>query len=99
MARDPAFLFYSSDFLTGIIDLDMEERGQYITLLCLQHQKGHLSEKTIRFCVGCVSVNVLAKFDTDEDGLFYNKRLDAEIDNRAAFVDSRRKNGQKAMKK
>jgi len=51
MAKDPAFLFYSSDFLSGITDLTMEERGQYITLLCLQHQKGSLSEKTIRLSV------------------------------------------------
>ena len=43
MERDPAFLFYSSDFLSGIADLNMEERGQYITLLCVQHQKGRLN--------------------------------------------------------
>ena len=95
MPRDPAFLFYSSDFLTGIIDLSMEERGQYITLLCIQHQKGHLSQETIRFCVGNASVKVMSKFRQDEEGLYYNKRLDAEIDNRANFVESRRENGKK----
>lgn len=43
--KDPAFLFYSSDFLSGTLLMSDEEIGQYIKLLCLQHQKGHLKEK------------------------------------------------------
>ena len=95
MAKDPAFLFYSSDFLTGIACLSFEERGQYITLLCLQHQTGHLSEKTIRLSVGNVSVDVLAKFSKDDNGMYFNERLDLEIEKRSSFVDSRRENGSK----
>jgi len=93
MNKDPAFLFYSSDFLTGIVELTMEERGQYITLLCLQHQKGHLNEKTIRLSVGLVSDDVMSKFVKGENGLFYNERLEIEIDKRENFVESRRENG------
>lgn len=93
MAKDPAFLFYSSDFLSGIVDLTMEERGQYITLLCLQHQKGHLPEKTIRLSVGSVSVDVLKKFEKDESGNYFNKRLDEEVEKRVKFSESRRTNG------
>ncbi len=95
MAKDPAFLFYSSDFLTGVIDMTMEERGQYITLMCLQHQKGRLSERTIRFCVGSVSDTVMSKFRRDENGLYFNDRLESEIEQRAAFTKSRRENGRK----
>lgn len=94
MTKDPAFLFYSSDFLTGCIDLTMEERGQYITLICLQHQKGHLTEKTIRLSIGNVSEDVLKKFDKDENGLIFNKRIEEEIEKRRVFAESRRKNGQ-----
>lgn len=93
--KDPAFLFYSNDFLTGVADLTMEERGQYITLLCLQHQKGPLSEKTIWLSVGNVSVDVLNKFETNTNGFFINKRLQEEIDKRSIFIESRRKNGEK----
>lgn len=93
MTKDPAFLFYSSDFLTGCIDLTMEERGQYITLICLQHQKGHLAEKTIRLSVGNISDDVLKKFQTDDNGLLYNQRIEEEIEKRRNFNDSRRKNG------
>lgn len=95
MAKDPAFLFYSSDFLSGITDLTMEERGQYITLLCVQHQKGFLTEKTIRLLVGSVSVYVLNKFSKDENGNYYNERLKDEIDKRNNFTESRRNNGKK----
>ena len=93
MAKDPAFLFYSSDFLNGVSDLTMEERGQYITLLCLQHQKGSLSEKTIRLTVGSVSVDVMRKFVKDKEGNYFQSRLKEEIEKRANFTESRRNNG------
>jgi len=95
MAKDAAFLFYSSDFLDGVADLTMEERGQFITLLCLQHQKGTLTDKTIRLCLGSVSVDVLSKFTKDKDGNFYNERLMDEIEKRIQFTESRRNNGSK----
>jgi uncharacterized phage protein (TIGR02220 family) len=95
MAKDPAFLFYSSDFLTGVSNLTMEERGQYITLLCLQHQTGHLSEKTIRLTIGSVSVDVMSKFSKDTNGLFFNQRLDEESEKRKIFINSRIENGRR----
>jgi hypothetical protein len=95
MAKDPAFLFYSSDFLNGVADLTMEERGQFITLLCLQHQKGTLTDKTIRLSLGSVSVDVLSKFSKDKDGNYFNERLSEEIEKRIQFTESRRNNGSK----
>jgi hypothetical protein len=95
MAKDPAFLFYSSDFLNGVSDLTMEERGQFITLLCLQHQKGTLTDKTIRLCLGSVSVDVLSKFTKDKQGNYFNERLNEEIEKRIQFTESRRNNGSK----
>ena len=95
MAKDPAVLFYTQDFLTGCTDLTFEERGQYITLLCLQHQKGHLSEKTIRLTLGSVSVDVMSKFLKDEQGCYYNERMEDEINKRQHFLDTRFFNGKK----
>jgi hypothetical protein len=45
MSKDPAILFYTSDFLTGTFTMTDEQVGKYIRLLCLQHQKGSLTEK------------------------------------------------------
>lgn len=86
--KDPAFLFYSADFLVGVSDLTMEERGQYITLLCLQHQKGRLNERTISLSIPNVSQYVLDKFDKDENGLFYNKRVESEINKRNKYCET-----------
>ena len=96
--RDPAFLFYPADFLVGASGLTMEERGQYITILCLQHQKGRLSEKTIRLSLNLkslseISGDVIEKFCIDENGLYYNKRLEHEIGKRAKSANASRNNG------
>lgn len=88
--KDPAFLFYSKDFLTGVSDLTMEERGQYITLLCLQHQKGRLSGKAVALAVGNAAADVMAKFKQDSDGLFYNERLEIEAQKRAKHSEKQR---------
>lgn len=93
MSKDPAFLFYSQDFYTGVATLNWEERGKFISILCLMHQKGRLSEETIRFLVGSISDNLKCKFSIDEKGLWYNKRLEEETVKRNKFTESRRING------
>jgi len=95
MAKDPAFLFYSNDFLTGVSDLTFEERGQYITLLALQHQKGHLTEKIIKITVPNVSSDVLSKFSIDDEGNYFNKRLELEAKKRS---EHSRKQKERALK-
>jgi len=42
MAKDPAFLFYSKDWLEGTAEFMPNEKGVYIDLLAHQHQKGDL---------------------------------------------------------
>lgn len=93
MAKDPAFLFYSSDFITGVSTMSYEDRGKYITILAIMHQKGRMNEETIRFVVGSVSVMLKSKFSIDESGMWYNERLEQEIENRRSFVESRQNNG------
>ncbi len=90
--KDPAFLFYSSDFLTGTMLLNMEQKGKYITLLCLQHSKGRLSEKDMLHICGSYDADVFGKFVKDEDGFFFNERLSIEMQKRKAYSDSRRNN-------
>lgn len=75
------------------MDMTFEERGQYITILATMHQKGRLSEKTIRFIVGFISDNLKSKFCIDEEGMWYNERLEIEMQKREKFIQSRRKNG------
>lgn len=44
--KDPAFLFYSKDWLEGTAEMTSEEKGVYIDLLAHQHQKGSLPAET-----------------------------------------------------
>jgi len=97
MAKDPAFLFYSNDFLTGTMTLTFEDRGKYITLLCLMHQQGRLNDETIKFIVGDISNNLMSKFNRDDDGNWFNKRLEEETDRRNKFTESRRNNAKKKV--
>lgn len=93
--KDPAFLFYSNDFLSGTMLMTDEEIGQYIKLLCLQHQKGHLKEKEIlNICKGH-NEDIFSKFKKDEEGNYYNERLKYESDKRKAYSESRRNNRKK----
>lgn len=85
--KDPAFLFYPEAFIMGTYTMTDEEVGQYIRLLCLQHQKGHLRS------LGAVSEEVASKFIQDKTGLWYNRRLDEEKEKRQKFTESRRANG------
>jgi len=93
--KSPAVLLYTSDFLTGVSNLTMEERGQYITLLCLQHQQGHLSKKIMNLAVGIINEDVLKKFEVDENGLFFQHRMEEEIAKREHYVGTRYENGYK----
>ena len=43
--KDPAFLFYPSDFLTGTMFLNNDQVGIYIRLLCSQHQHGGIIDR------------------------------------------------------
>ena len=92
MAKDPAFLFYSNDFLTGTYLMTNEQVGQYIRLMCLQHQKGHLTEKDMLKICKRYDKDIFEKFKKDDDGNYYNLRLQTEIDKRREYSKSRANN-------
>jgi hypothetical protein len=95
MSKDPAFLFYSSDFLTGTMFMDNEQVGKFIRLMCAQHQKGRLSEKDMLKICGTHDVDIFEKFERDEAGNYFNPRLEQEVDKRKAYSESRRNNRKK----
>jgi len=101
--KDPAFLFYTSDFFSGVAGLTMEERGQYITLLCLQHQQGHLSPKSICLTLGISNItkipDVLSKFKIDDKNFYYNERLECEIIKREKYCTAQKNNIEKRWSK
>jgi hypothetical protein len=80
--RAPAFQFYADDFLAGTMTMTNEERGAYISLLCLQWSKGCVTELDIqRICLGmpthCQGI-CQSKFQLGDDGHYRNQRLEVE---------------------
>jgi len=92
VSKDPAFLFYSSDFLTGTMLLTNEQVGKYIRLMCFQHQHGHLSEQDMLKICFTYDADIFSKFQKDDEGLYFNVRLETEIQRRKDYSESRSKN-------
>jgi hypothetical protein len=95
--KDPAFLFYSSDFLSGTLTMTDEQVGKYIRLLCLQHQKGRLTEKDMLFICKSYDEDIFSKFEKDNDLKYFNVRLEGEITRRKDYSESRSKNRMKKI--
>ena len=101
MPKAPAFQFYAQDFLTGVMDLTMQERGLYITLLARQwaifDQKG-IPKKRLALLVGFEWDNlpemVKEKFEDNGD-YFFNSRLMESFKQLKSYKEKQRLNGQK----
>ncbi len=91
MGKDPAVLFYTADFITGTITMTDEQRGKYILLLCLQHQKYYLTKKDMLNICKTYDKDIWDKFAQD-DGRFYNERMRFEAEKRKNYSLSRSQN-------
>lgn len=91
MAKDPAFLFYSNDFISGTYTMSDEQVGKYIRLLCIQHQKGFLVEKDMMKICKSYDEDIFNKFVLT-DGHYVNERLDNEAKKRKMYSESRSEN-------
>lgn len=93
--KEPAFMMYSQDWIVGTMTMSFEDRGKYITLICMLHQSGRMTEKNVRLLVGSFSEELKSKFKIDEDGNWYNEKLERVTAQRQNFIESRRLNGLK----
>ena len=98
MGKDPAFLFYPGDYLGGTMGFTLEMHGAYLLALLLQFNIGPFSEDKIKNIVGDTWHSISSKFK-EKKGLYYNDRLNDEIERRLAYSESRRKNVSKRYNK
>ena len=91
MGKDPAVLFYTSDFISGTLTMSNEQRGKYIILLCLQHQQGGLSKEDMLNICKTYDEKVYSKF-IEINGCFYNERMKFEAEKRKKYSESRSTN-------
>jgi len=94
MAKDPAFLFYYSNFQHGTRKMTFEEKGAYIELLCEQADSGYLSIDDIKRVLKDsfpIWSSICYKFSKKGE-LYYNAVLEEHIEKRQKFVKSRKNN-------
>lgn len=95
MAKDPAFLFYPGDYISGTMHLDFECKGAYMDLLMLQFQKDHMTIHMIKHVLGHKFDHIWSQISDkfkEKDGKFWNERLRVEKEKRSSFCKSRKKN-------
>lgn len=90
--KDPAFLFYPNDYIGGTMGMTFEEKGAYVELLMVQFNRGHMTKHMINQTVGQLWESISTKFSQDENGLYYNIRLEVEQNKRKSFTETRRNN-------
>lgn len=82
-AKDPAVLWYYRDYLQGTEEMSWSEQGAYSRLLNKQADKGHLSMDAIRKVLKKdfekLWPGIAEKFLVDEQGDYYNERMDMEV--------------------
>ena len=98
MAQDPAVLFYTKDFLSSTLLWTYEQKGKYVTLLCLQHQQKRLSRQDIIDVCGDSDTKIMSKFKEDEGG-FFNQRMEDEMIKRSKHSEKQRENIMKRWNK
>ncbi|MDR2728065.1 MAG: YdaU family protein [Chitinispirillales bacterium] len=95
MAKSPAVLIYTQDFLVGTMTMTNEQVGAYTRLLFLQHQKGRLSEKAMLAVCPDRDEIVFEKFVIDDDGNYYNERMEAETQKRKSHCQKQKEKVEK----
>lgn len=82
MDKDPAFMFYSQDFIMGTSLMNNAQIGLYIKLLCFQHQHGGFIDIDSFDELVKDDRQIRSKFVKTDDG-YYNERLMKEMANRS----------------
>lgn len=68
------------------------EVGQYIRLMCIQANKGHVTEKDLLHTCKTLDSDTARKFNKKPDGTYVNLVLSEILAERRAFTESRRNN-------
>ena len=95
MAKDPATLWYFNDWHGGTVTFSRHLKGCYMDLLYAQFNSGRLSLDEIKTVLGSdfgSSWPTLQKKFKTENNLFFNERLENELNKRKSFTKSRREN-------
>jgi uncharacterized protein YdaU (DUF1376 family) len=93
--KDPAFLFYTKDFITGTMHMQPDEVGAYMRMLCYQHQHGSIPNdvQKIKRIIGVFTdedferiwSEISSKFVNHSINHLVNERLSTELEHRKNY--------------
>lgn len=97
---DPAFLFYSKNFIADTYLMSYEVKGQYITLMAMQHleEQNYIPIDTLlKVCektdINDIDQNIMKHLEKDEENNgYYIKHLRLTINKRKDYITSRLNN-------
>lgn len=96
MGKDPAVSWFFNDFMGGTMGFTRHQKGCYMDVLAAQFNLGHLSLEVVKTVLGSdfgqVWPTLQKKFCADDKGLFFNKRLEFEINKRQSYSKGREDN-------
>ena len=98
MAKDPAVNWYFDNWTGGTMGLSRFQKGCYMDLLSAQYHIGHLSLDAVKNILGndFSAWQVLqSKFAQDENGNYFNERLEHEVRKREKNSFKNAVNGKK----
>jgi hypothetical protein len=91
--KDPAVNWYFGNYYNSTRLMTQAERGAYMDVLAWLFEHGHLERvDVIRACDNIEYPKVFAKLSIDENGLYFNRRLDFEIEKRRKNYETKFKN-------
>lgn len=103
MPKDPAINWYFDNWDGGTKFFTPHQKGLYMDLLSAQFHCGHLTLENIKKVLGsnfsewgkCLQ----EKFEIDENGKFFNERIEHEITKRANEKNKKSEGGKEGMRK
>ncbi len=102
MGKPPAFQFYADDFLGGVVAMNNEQRGLYITMLCIQWNNGGVTKDDFESLSSAMAQplakRVLSKFKLASDDLYKNERMEIERVKQSEFRANRSESGKAGAK-
>ncbi len=100
--KDPAILFYTSDFIADTFYLTMEQIGKLALLMAHRHWRGKRFsfEEILKICRDeKPDKEIFERYIKDQNGFYYNPQIEKAIEKRKQYSESRSRNRKGKYKK
>lgn len=100
--KDPAILFYTSDFIATSNLLSLEQMGKLALLMAYRHWLGRrlTYDEILKICKDeKPDPEIFSRYKKDNNGYYYNPEIEKAIEKRKLYSESRSRNRKGKSKK